>query len=117
MTIENSVTKQTPELDGFQNSLDELKMRVIKLEVSSEKTLTKIDPLSLAKTLGFISLVLGILFEVIVLLFQDPNIQFSFFLPIFTGLVGVLNGILVAWIYNWSAKWLGGIKLELERLD
>jgi len=35
-------------------------------------------------------------------------------LPIFYGTIGALGGLLVSFLYNLAAGWLGGLELELE---
>ena len=38
-----------------------------------------------------------------------------FFYAIIYGLVGLVFGALGAWLYNVVSKWVGGIRLELEK--
>jgi hypothetical protein len=37
------------------------------------------------------------------------------FLPIFYGILGVVSGYIAAFIYNWLARRVGGLKLDFEQ--
>jgi len=39
---------------------------------------------------------------------------FSLILPVFYAVIGGLVGMLIAWIYNVIAGWVGGIEFEVE---
>lgn len=91
----------------------------------------KVGVLSLAKIIGFlyavIGLVIGIIFSLISLigLFMDsgsatrPEIIFGVVafvvIPVLYGVGGFLGGLLTAYLYNLFSKWVGGIEIEVEQ--
>lgn len=42
---------------------------------------------------------------------------FLFFLPIVYGIIGLISGLLIAFIYNLISKYFGGIEVEVEQID
>jgi len=34
--------------------------------------------------------------------------------PIIYGIMGFISGVIIAWLYNLVAKWVGGVELDLE---
>ena len=92
--------------------------------------LRRIDPVSLAKILGLVYAILGLLFGGIFTLIALAGVaaknegeeKFGFLFgaaavilfPIFYGAMGALSGAIGALIYNVVAKWIGGVELELS---
>jgi hypothetical protein len=86
----------------------------------------RVGVLSLAKTLGVIYAVIGLILGAFMTLFSlvgaamaqsGLGILFGvgaiILLPIFYGLAGFIGGALVAFVYNFVAEFVGGIELEL----
>jgi hypothetical protein len=42
------------------------------------------------------------------------TLAFCIFLPVFYAVIGGLMGMLMAWVYNVTAGWLGGFEFEVE---
>ena len=97
------------------------------------KVLKAIDPESAAKMFGLLGLLWGLLVAVAVTFFQTDFEQYMgrFYtvfkvvlptggifdlvaLPVFYGLVGFVGAYIGAWLYNWIAKEMGGIKVDLK---
>lgn len=94
------------------------------------KEIKKVDAKSLAKMLGILyfvfGLVAGIFLFVLFVLIGVEGEELSAFeqfifgtgapiaLPIMYGVLGYLFGFIVAWVYNAIAAQFGGIKIELE---
>jgi|SRR5690606_32006224 len=81
----------------------------------------------MAKVLGSLYLLLGIIFAAIFGIFGSmmPTREmgndaamfggaFLIFMPILYGVIGLIFGALIAWLYNLVAGWTGGIEIELE---
>lgn len=47
-------------------------------------------------------------------LFQAMGYLSVIILPIFYGLIGLVSGVVGAWLYNLIAKWVGGIEMEFS---
>ena len=99
--------------------------------------LKKIRPLSLAKVstiaMAIFGLIMGIIYALLGnLLSKLPadalaqagltsGTSFIFgplaiiLLPIFYAILGFLSGLVGAWIYNLTAKWVGGVEIELVK--
>lgn len=99
-------------------------------------TVKRIGALSLAKVMGLIYGGLGLLFGLVFSFFALLGAAFGrafegasglealfgalfgvgavIFLPIFYGLMGFLAGLLVATLYNFAARVVGGLELEVE---
>ena len=98
----------------------------------------KIGAMSLAKIMAMIGIIWGFVLGVIVsilyfrlaatgneaqiseLISQAPAIagiyKFGFIIfPIYYGLIAFISGLIVALLYNWIAKWLGGINIEFKK--
>jgi hypothetical protein len=95
--------------------------------------LKRIGPLSAGKILGVMGFILGLLmglFTIVVSMatsayfgdyFGDSSIMSVMFgvgsilvMPFLYGIIGFLQGLVGAWLYNLIAKFLGGIRLELQ---
>lgn len=93
--------------------------------------LKRIDPTSVAKVMGIGYLVMGLLLGVfftglsLVRSVAAPmatsttaklfGVGSIVIWPIFYGVLGVISGFISAWVYNWIASTVGGIKLEFEQ--
>ncbi len=86
---------------------------------------TKIEPMSLAKTLcvlqGSIGLVLGLFLTIIAVASTEENPDnlfgvWSFIMfPLINAIVGMISGWLIAVLYNFLTKFVGGIELDMEQ--
>ena len=99
-----------------------------------KRHLKYIAPLSLGKILGILFACLGLLFLPFFLLFAliAPHLPhpagnsgmrglplvvgvgMALMIPIFYGVLGFLQGVIGAAIYNLLARWVGGIEVEVE---
>jgi len=87
--------------------------------------LKKIDVGSCAKVFGFIYLAIGALFGIIFTLITalagggHMAGFFGFFavilMPIGYGLAGFIGGAIMAFLYNFASKYVGGITVEIEK--
>ncbi len=89
--------------------------------------ITKVNVASLAKVLGALYLGLGVIIAVIfgamiiigalvsgrwmTVLF---GIGLIIVVPIVYGMMGLIAGYIIGWLYNAIAKWVGGIEIETE---
>ena len=101
-------------------------------------TLKRIDPLSLAKIVALlmviVGLFLGIFYAIILgpyIVNLDPNAAAELeaagiaggmftpwaiiIMPIVYGVMGFLAGLIGAWLYNMFARGIGGVKLDLSK--
>jgi hypothetical protein len=39
---------------------------------------------------------------------------FAIFAPFIYGAMGFILGVITAWVYNLTAKWIGGVEVEVE---
>ncbi len=80
----------------------------------------KFDPLSMAKIEGLILLIMGTIIGVIyflVLFFTGNTAEAIIILisaPLTYGVLGFICVLIFAALYNWLAKKIGGIKVELK---
>jgi len=84
--------------------------------------LKKLDILSVAKVLGVISSLFGLIIGIsYLILYQigmpiaDVGIIGLIIFTIFYGIIGFIAGALGALIYNVIADWIGGIEIELKK--
>lgn len=88
--------------------------------------LRRIDPISTAKVSGVLYALIGILIGLFMALFGsffEPDgggfggsfgISAIFVFPVMYGLLGLIGGLLSAFLYNLVAGWVGGIEMEWE---
>jgi hypothetical protein len=99
-----------------------------------KRRLKSISPLSLGKILGILFACIGLLLVPIFLLFAliaphlpharaNPGmgafslvfgLGMAVMIPVFYGVLGFLQGVIGAAIYNLLARWIGGIEVEVE---
>jgi hypothetical protein len=93
------------------------------------KTVARISVRSCAKVMagiqGAIGFVLGIIFTLLALLggatmgagFAGLGLIFGIgaiiFLPIFYGVIGFITGGIIAYVYNKTVRWTGGLKVDV----
>lgn len=91
------------------------------------KTIKKISPKSIAKLFGVmyavIGLIFGLIFSALSLVASSDEagamglifgIGAVIALPVFYGLMGWVGGYVMGWLYNFFAKRVGGIQIEVE---
>lgn len=94
------------------------------------KSIKKIDIISLAKFIGLLSggiyLVAGLAINIAVLIFKIPATSkfdilgfgsgalATFLVALLVGLANFIIGAILGWLYNVSANFIGGLKIELE---
>jgi hypothetical protein len=93
--------------------------------------LTRIAPWQAGKVLAFVYALLGVLVSLLSLAgyFLVPEemadeelsaggaLAMAVALPFLYALAGLLIGPIVAWLYNLSARWTGGLELEFAGTD
>ena len=99
-----------------------------------KRKITKIEPLQFGKILAALYAVMSLLFVPFMIMFsliansvpqpEGQEMPTGFFLgfglvfcllaPIFYGIMGFLTGVVGAFIYNLTAKKIGGIEVEVE---
>jgi hypothetical protein len=99
-----------------------------------KRRIKSIAPLSLGKILGILFACLGLLILPFFLIFAliiphlphargNPGmtgfpaifgVGMALMLPVFYGVLGFLQGVIGAAIYNLLARWIGGIEVEVE---
>lgn len=92
-------------------------------------TIKSVGVLSVAKVMGAIYALLGLIFMPIFLLAglagsmaggsNNPfgaigGLALGIMAPIAYGLIGVVGGAIMAFLYNVMAKWLGGIEVQMQ---
>src|SRR5439155_7098400 len=95
----------------------------------SMRTITSVGVLSVAKIMGAIYAVIGLILLPFFLLasligsmaggHDNPlgaigGLVFGLFAPIFYGVLGFVFGAIGAFLYNFMAKWLGGIEVQVQ---
>jgi hypothetical protein len=104
------------------------KEKIQKNDDVSLKEIKAFNPMSLAKIMTVIYLVIGFIVGIILSLVSLFGIIYNFgdssenalglfgivYMPIGYAVMGFLGGLLFAWLYNKFAKKVGGIKLELK---
>jgi len=84
------------------------------------KRIKRVSALQLGKVMAFIYGLLMFLFIPIMLIgyFTDENfgmsLIFILLMPILYAAISFVMGVIMAWIYNLSVKWVGGVEIELE---
>ena len=86
-----------------------------------ELKIKRIAPVQLGKVLAVVYAFFSIIFFLFMLIStiatpegKGPGLLFTFILPVLYIVLGFIGGITVAIIYNLSAKWVGGIIIDLE---
>ncbi len=92
------------------------------------KTVKSVGVMSVAKIMGVIQAIFGLLFAPIFLLMgvvgslagQRPNpfgaiggVAMAVIMPVLYGVLGFIFGAIGALLYNLLAKWIGGIEFEV----
>ena len=90
-------------------------------------TLRRIDPASAAKVAGILYALLGVLIGAFMALFGSFfdaasgggfggsfGIAAIFIFPVMYGIIGLVGGLISAFLYNLVAGWVGGIEVEFE---
>jgi len=95
----------------------------------SMRTITSVGVLSVAKIMSAIYAVIGLILLPCFLLasllgsmaggHENPlgaigGLVFGLFAPIFYGVLGFVFGAIGAFLYNFMAKWLGGIEVQVQ---
>ncbi len=90
------------------------------------KRIKKIDPKSLGKVFGamyaLMGFIGGVFFFILTLLTHSQTPIFlgmgaPILLPLFYGLMGMVFGYISAWLYNFIAKKVGGVEIEVETVE
>lgn len=89
--------------------------------------ITKINPLSLGKVVAIITGVIGLFFGAMGILFMGlytiapieimeivPMMAAFLMIPVIYAVFGFIAGIIVAIIFNFISKYIGGLELEIE---
>jgi hypothetical protein len=99
------------------------------MSTTTTRKIRRIAPLQLAKMLGVLYGLLGLLFLPLFLLFTvlgssateehrmgfaAVGVGFALFIPFMYAALGFVFGIVGAAIYNVVAKWIGGVELDIE---
>jgi Transmembrane domain of unknown function (DUF3566) len=99
----------------------------------AKRELKKVDPFSLAKVLGILYALLGVIIGLLFAawgsvmsdLYMDGSDEatktiLSFFgigsiifFPILYGIIGLVAGVITAALYNLVARWVGGVMIEV----
>jgi hypothetical protein len=86
-----------------------------------KRTIKRFDPVQLGKILGCLYFLMSLLFVPIFLIAATAGknsagigMGLALFLPVIYGVGGFIGGIIAAWFYNICAKFVGGIKVEVE---
>ena len=88
------------------------------------REIKKIDVWSLAKIEAIIGVILGLIIGILTFILpplpgQEQTLKslgvYAIFLaPIIYAIIGFVSGVVIAFLYNIVAKWVGGIKIKLE---
>lgn len=89
--------------------------------------LRRIDPVSTAKVAGILYALLGVLIGLFMALFGSLfdaasgggfggsfGVAAIFIFPVMYGIIGLIGGLISAFLYNLVAGWVGGIEVEFE---
>lgn len=100
----------------------------------AKREIKKVDPFSLAKVLGVLYALLGVIIGLMFAAFgsifsrlpiaendQATQTMFStffgigsiIFFPILYGIIGLVAGVITAALYNVVARWVGGVMIEV----
>lgn len=88
-----------------------------------KQKIQRIAPLQLGKLLAVIYALFSVVFIPFIMLSafmspegSGPGILFAIGMPILYIVLGFIGGIIGAFIYNLSAKWVGGVEIEIETI-
>ena len=100
----------------------------------AQREIKKVDPTSLAKVMGvlyaLLGVIIGLLFAAFGSLFNSLpmgeedeaarsmisgffGISSIIFFPIFYGIIGLIGGIITGFLYNLVAGWVGGVRIDV----
>ena len=86
----------------------------------TKRILKRVNPVQLAKFLGLLYALLGLIFAPFFLLAAlfgpkgaGMGLVMVILIPVLYGIAGVISGLLGGWIYNVVAKIIGGIEVEV----
>lgn len=84
-----------------------------------KKRITRLTVMQMGKMLGvlygFLSLILLPFFLIGII--ANPKDFFMLFVLLIYPIAGFILGILMAFLYNIAAKWLGGIEVSVEEIE
>jgi hypothetical protein len=91
--------------------------------------ITKINPLSLGKTIALITGVIGLFFGLVGILFAGTQIMggigttetivilsMVLLAPVIYGILGFITGLIAAIIFNTASGYIGGLEMEIEEI-
>lgn len=85
-------------------------------------TISKLNIISVARILGILYVILGFIYGILFTLMSLVEPTFAMFgwisiilFPILFGIMGFVMGIILSWLYNVVASWVGGISFESEK--
>jgi hypothetical protein len=102
-------------------------------EIMAKREIKKVDPFSLAKVLGILYALLGVIIglmfaawgsvmsnlhmaesdETTKTILSFFGIGSIIFFPILYGIIGLVAGVITAALYNVVARWVGGVMIEI----
>jgi hypothetical protein len=117
-------SKQIPRTDPYRtpsSNLVETKKGIIGGKM--KQRVIRIAPLQLGKILAVIYALFSVVFIpfMMIPIFMapegtGPGVLFAIGMPILYIVLGFIGGIIGAFIYNLSARWIGGIEIEIETI-
>ena len=84
--------------------------------MSNTRTITRISPLNLANTLSVMYGIVNALVA-ISLYFATKGLAFTLGYIVGSIVVGFLAGLLIAYVYNVTVRYTGGLKINVEVSD
>jgi prepilin signal peptidase PulO-like enzyme (type II secretory pathway) len=89
-----------------------------------KKQLTRISILQSSKIITVLYVLMGFIYTLIgipMIIFGNRPIKIMgiiyALMPIIMALVGFIFFVIFAWLYNFLAKWLGGIEVEIKNIE
>lgn len=92
----------------------------------ARKIIKSLGVLSVGKIYAAIGVFIGLIFSLIALLFGNVGMMMGspgmagfgiaaiILYPIILSIGGFINGIIMAFVYNLAANWIGGLEVDLE---